>query len=714
MSLNTALRIAQSGITFNQSALGTISHNVSNVNTTGFSRQEVQGVAVSFEGKSAGVTSAGVIRKVNQSLLNRLGQQSAVVGYSTARGEYMKNLEVSFGKPGSNVSAEKLVNNFFNQMQNVINNPEFASLRQNFNLNGSLLTDTINTLQQELVDTQINIETQIDIELTKVNEALRNINNLNGQIRELANTPGSRSAADLMDERQQQINIVSERFKISVNAGEFGEVSLITEDGRALVDSSYAVLERTPPAPGETFQGIGYRKVLSNGAPSPNLISVNTDRLTAGSIKGLINVRDEVAPDFISQLDNFAATLIREVNYAHSQGSATPPPNSITTYAESIASPATTTLSSAWGLVPGSQFDLSVVNRTNGAPLATTVGAATLGPDTAINGDFSAGASWTANAPWNIAGGVATIDGSQAANVTLEQAAGLTPGALYTVSVTVSNYTAGSMTVQAGDTAQPFVPAITGNGTYTMTLRAGGNGNLIFNADAAFAADLDNVTIQAGASNSPITYEAGETLQDLVDKINNNQALNQDITASINGGRLQVTANNPANGVVFGQGTNNILGLMSTNPYFTGTDASTIAVRADILSDSNNLAVAQMRSSDGGLTFSDNRNAIAIANVATQRFSFAAAGSLANQETNMAGYMIAVNTNLGSQLADNSARVEFDQVLQQDLFNRNQSVSGVNLDEELSNLLIYQRAFQASARVVGIVDDLFDSLLNIL
>lgn len=714
MSLSTALRIAQSGIAFNQSALGTISHNVSNVNTAGFSRQEVQGVAVSFEGRAAGVSSAGVIRKVNQSLLNRLGQQSAVVGFSASRGEFMKNLEISFGKPGSSVSIEKLVNNFFNQMQNVVNNPEFASLRQNFTLSASLLTDTVNTLQQELVDTQVNINAQIDLELTKINEALSNINNLNGQIRELSNAPGSRSAADLMDARQQQIDIVAERFKININQGEFGEISIITEDGRALVDSSFAVLERTPPSSGQTFQGIGFRKVQSNGGLSSNLININPDRLSAGSIKGLLSVRDEVVPDFISQLDTFSTTLIREVNFAHSQGSATPPPTSITNFADSIASPATTSLSSAWGLVPGSQFDLSVVNRATGSPVGTTVGANTLGPDTALNGDFSLATDWTANAPWTLAAGVASIDGSQGANVILEQAAGLTPGALYTVSFTVSNYTAGSMTVQAGDTAQPSVPAITGNGTYTTTLRANGNGNLIFNADSAFASDIDNVTIQAGASDTPITYETGETLQDLVDKINNNQALNQDLTASIDGGRLKVTANSANNGVVFGQGTNNILGLMSTNPYFTGTSASTIAVRADILTDSNNLAVAQMRSNDGGLTLSDNRNAINIANLATQRFSFAAAGTLADQNTTMAGYMISVNTNLGSQLADNTARTEFDQVLQDDLINRNQAVSGVNLDEEMANLLVFQRAFQASARVVGIVDELFDSLLNII
>ena len=41
-------------------------------------------------------------------------------------------------------------------------------------------------------------------------------------------------------------------------------------------------------------------------------------------------------------------------------------------------------------------------------------------------------------------------------------------------------------------------------------------------------------------------------------------------------------------------------------------------------------------------------------------------------------------------------------------------VSGVDLDEEAANLVRFQQAYQASARIIGVADDLFNSLLNVI
>ena len=74
-------------------------------------------------------------------------------------------------------------------------------------------------------------------------------------------------------------------------------------------------------------------------------------------------------------------------------------------------------------------------------------------------------------------------------------------------------------------------------------------------------------------------------------------------------------------------------------------------------------------------------------------------------------------TNLIAQIGTDAANASSDQqvgsqILQQ-LQNQRQAVSGVSLDEEAANLIKYQRAFEAAARVVSVVDELTNSLISI-
>ena len=70
--------------------------------------------------------------------------------------------------------------------------------------------------------------------------------------------------------------------------------------------------------------------------------------------------------------------------------------------------------------------------------------------------------------------------------------------------------------------------------------------------------------------------------------------------------------------------------------------------------------------------------------------------------------VIAVQLNEASDLADNQ------QVLADQLFNERQRISGVSIDEEAITLIQFQRAFQASARFIGIVDELLQTLISAL
>jgi flagellar hook-associated protein 1 len=131
--------------------------------------------------------------------------------------------------------------------------------------------------------------------------------------------------------------------------------------------------------------------------------------------------------------------------------------------------------------------------------------------------------------------------------------------------------------------------------------------------------------------------------------------------------------------------------------FFTGTDASNIAVNPALVSNPSLIAA----SSTGAV--GDSGNALAIADM---------------QHTNVIGsstidvaYTQLV-TQVGSDVQQATNQVDTTTALVNALQSSRQSVSGVNLDEEMTNLITFQRGYQASARALSAMDSMLDQLIN--
>jgi len=134
-----------------------------------------------------------------------------------------------------------------------------------------------------------------------------------------------------------------------------------------------------------------------------------------------------------------------------------------------------------------------------------------------------------------------------------------------------------------------------------------------------------------------------------------------------------------------------------------GVTAGTIALAAGVTP--NNL-----KASDGGPA-GDNTVATAVAQLATQ--SFSTAGSPPDQiDGTFGGFLSTTTSNLGQAVASATARVQDQTNIEQLVRSQRDGISGVSLDEEMANLLQYQRAFQASSRVFTTIDDLIDTVVN--
>jgi flagellar hook-associated protein 1 FlgK len=141
----------------------------------------------------------------------------------------------------------------------------------------------------------------------------------------------------------------------------------------------------------------------------------------------------------------------------------------------------------------------------------------------------------------------------------------------------------------------------------------------------------------------------------------------------------------------------------ATGNFFggSGTTAGTIALDAG-------LTVASLKASDGGAA-GDNSLALAIGRIGSQVFSTAAGDAI---DGSFGGFYSQAVSKLGQALAGTNARVEDQTNIEKLVRSQRDAVSGVSLDEEMADLMKYQRAFQASSRVFSTIDQLLDVVVN--
>ena len=135
--------------------------------------------------------------------------------------------------------------------------------------------------------------------------------------------------------------------------------------------------------------------------------------------------------------------------------------------------------------------------------------------------------------------------------------------------------------------------------------------------------------------------------------------------------------------------------------FFTGTTAGDIAVNASLVSD-----LGKIQASGEAGAVGDNAVVLALAQLAEKKV-----GALGNQ-TFSANYGQSV-AKLGQSLSNVNTQLGNQQIVEQMLARQRDSVSGVSLDEEMTDLIKYQRAFEASARMITTVDAMLETVLNL-
>jgi flagellar hook-associated protein 1 FlgK len=200
-----------------------------------------------------------------------------------------------------------------------------------------------------------------------------------------------------------------------------------------------------------------------------------------------------------------------------------------------------------------------------------------------------------------------------------------------------------------------------------------------------------------------IAIDPSLSLNDLVQSINTHPLLSGYLTASVEDNSLKIVANSSTDTFGFAGDDSQALTALGVNTFFSGDKAYTFGVNAWVL-DNPNLVAAGQFDATGAHAVGDNRNSLALAAleeapVGPDGLTFAEA------------YQRLV-TNLGLDAQDAGNQKTFFQGLVDQLTQMRDGVSGVSLDEELTNLVKFQRAYQAAARLVTVADVLYQTLLD--
>lgn len=185
------------------------------------------------------------------------------------------------------------------------------------------------------------------------------------------------------------------------------------------------------------------------------------------------------------------------------------------------------------------------------------------------------------------------------------------------------------------------------------------------------------------------------SLASLAAQIDSTPNVSANITAD---GRLDISGASEDFRISFSDDTSGVLAALGVNTFFQGDSAVNVAV-ADTVAQNPQL-VAAGQGHQGG----DNRGALAIAALREKPVDELNGFSLS-------GYWSRHVEEYASRLARSREQVEADGAVRQNLESQQQSVSGVNADEETIDLMRHQRAYQASARFLSVVDEMMQTLL---
>lgn len=314
MSSSDVLGISTSALMAFQQSLDTISHNIANANTDGYSRQQVQlGTnPPQFYGGhylGQGVQVEGVTRAFNGFVNDQLTNYTATSAQAQSYANLASQVDNLLSSDSSSLSPG--LQKFFNAVQDVATDPTSIAARQSLISQGQALTDRFHALNDQLNSLRKNTNGELTNDVGTVNQIAGNIAQLNQQISATHGEGGS-AANDLLDKRDALVRKLAGMVSVRTVTQNDGSVNVFIGTGQALVNGGQANTLKTAP-----IAGTGDVQIQLS---TPSADVPITDQIQGGKLGALLQFRSRVLNPAQNGIGREAIALSQAFNAVQNQG----------------------------------------------------------------------------------------------------------------------------------------------------------------------------------------------------------------------------------------------------------------------------------------------------------------------------------------------------------------------------------------------------------
>ncbi len=315
MAVSPLLSLGARAMNANVAALQVIGNNIANANTVGYSRQSAQFETAGEQSTGSGYFGRGVnvttVARAHSDFLTREAAATrSVASADAARSAQLQQLESVFqiGDAGIGYAAGQLFNSFVD----VSNRPQDLSARQVVLARAGDVASRFRAASEQIGSLQAGVTLELKTSVASINTLTQSIAALNVRI---ANSRGSGHAPnDLLDQRDNAINDLSQYLQVTTVAADDGSTSVFMANGQKLVlGGSATSLVTLPDAadPAKLQLGVddgGAMRAFARGA------------VAGGSVAGLLQFQNSDLPDARRLLDELAVGISSGLNQQQALG----------------------------------------------------------------------------------------------------------------------------------------------------------------------------------------------------------------------------------------------------------------------------------------------------------------------------------------------------------------------------------------------------------
>ena len=234
------LNVGKGALITQQTAFGVLGHNIANVNTPGFSRQNIvpettDPSPVRPGQRGTGVRILEITRGYDKFLDSQLKRETSLLGRWDAEHDSLSQIEMIFDETGES-GLNQVMAEFWNAWQELGNNPSGQAERVNLKAKTEILTTGFNKLESDLRQMQRDLNAQVRGAVNKINIMVDQIAGLNIKIvsAEIENI----NANDYRDKRSLLIEELSELIGVNTFEGPGKKATVLTAGGKPLVEET--------------------------------------------------------------------------------------------------------------------------------------------------------------------------------------------------------------------------------------------------------------------------------------------------------------------------------------------------------------------------------------------------------------------------------------------------------------------------------------------